>query len=365
MELKIDREILLKAMSRVQGILEKKSHMPILSTVLLTVGKDLELSATDLEINFKDTYPAEVIQPGQITISGAKLLAIAKETNATHIHIQEKDNNWVYISDGNAHFNLAGLAADEFPELTEPEGVVMIDVDGLSEMIAKTIYAASVEDAGFKLSGVFMEVTKEKSLKMVATDGHRLSLIDKQIPGIDKLEIGDGIMIPKKGLIELNKLADETISMGVKDTNLVVRKETTLIVVRLLDAKFPDYKNVIPTEGNIAVITVNRQHLLGAVRRMMILYSDQYQQGMKLTIDGDSLEFASVNPDLGNAKEKVEVEYTGEPMEMGFNPKYFIDALSSMDSNAVYLNIKDQSSPCLITGDKDEGFLGLIMPMRV
>lgn len=364
MELKIDREILLKAMSRVQGILEKKSHMPILSTVLLTADKDLELSATDLEISFKDTYPAEVIQPGQITISGAKLTAIAKETNATHIHIREKDNNWVYISDGNAHFNLAGLAADEFPELTEPEGTVMIDIDGLDEMIAKTIYAASIEDAGFKLSGVFMEATGD-ILKMVATDGHRLSLIDKQIPGVDKLEIGEGVLIPKKGLIELSKLvADETISLGVNGTTLVAKKETARITVRLLEAAFPDYRNVIPTEANAEIITVNRQHLLGTVRRMMILYNDQHQ-GMKISIDENALEFASVNPDLGDAKEKVEVEYGGELMEMGFNPKYFIDALSAMDSDVVYLNIKDSGCPCVITSDKDEGFLGLIMPMRV
>jgi DNA polymerase-3 subunit beta len=203
---------------------------------------------------------------------------------------------------------------------------------------------------------------------MVATDGHRLSLIDKKIPDIQKIEMKHGVMIPKKGLIELNKLSLENggILFGLKQNNLVARQEKTLIIIRLLDTKFPDYKNVIPIqeESKENIITINRRPLLEAMRRMMIIRSDQYQ-GVKMTIGLDYLEMVSVNPDLGNAEEKIEVKYEGETMEMGFNPKYFIDALQPMDSEVICLNIKDQTSPCLITGDRDDGFLGLIMPMRV
>lgn len=372
MEIKIDREVLLKAMSRVQGILEKKSHMPILSTVLLKADDSLELSATDLEISFRDSYPAKIIKPGSITISGGQLLAIARETSSSEIHILEKENNWVYISDGNAHYNLSCLPADEFPVLTEPEGIIMVEVDGkiLSEMVAKTIYAADIgEGSGFKLSGVFMEkVDKEGKhfLRMVATDGHRLSMIDKKLPNIERMETEKGVMIPKKGLIELNKLsAEETISVGLDQSNLVARKEEAIIVVRLLATAFPDYRNVIPSEGEENIVTINREPLLSAVRRMMILSISGPYQGVKLNIEGNYLELASVNPDMGNAKEKVEINYKGEPIEVGFNPKYFMDALSSMDSDIIQLNIKDEGSPCLITGDKDGGFLGLIMPMKV
>lgn len=374
MEIKIDREILLKAMSRVQGILEKKSHMPILSTVLLKVDDNgLELSATDLEISFRDTYNTDVIQPGSITISGGQLLAIARETNAAKIHILEKENNWVYISDGNARYNLSCLPADEFPDLTEPKQIVMVEIDGkiLSEMIAKTIYAADMEGSGaFKLSGVFMEkVDKEGEhfLRMVATDGHKLSMIDKKLPNIERVEIEKGVMIPKKGLTELNKLsAEETISVGLDQSNLVARKEEAIIVVRLLITKFPDYRNIIPSEQKENIITINRTPLLEAIRRMMILTRGGGEsQGVKLKIEGGYLELACVNPDMGNAEEKVEIKYAGEPIEIGFNPKYFINALSSMDSDIIQLNIKDEASPCLITGDKDEGFLGLIMPMKV
>ena len=374
MEIKIDRETLLKGISRVQGILEKRSHMPILSTVLLTTkDNELEISATDLEIGFQNSYPVEIIRPGTITISGKKLLDITKETDSKKIYISEKDNNWIYISDNNAHYNLSCLPADEFPVLTEPEDMIMIQIDGnmLAEMINKTIHSITMEEAGFKLSGVFMErIDKggEGFLRMVATDGHRLSLVDKKTPDIQKIEMEQGVMIPRKGLIELNKLALEngTIFFGLKQNNLVAKKGKALIVIRLLDAKFPDYQNVIPERGEDKenIITINRKPLLEAMRRMMIIRTDQYQ-GVKMNIGINYLEMVSVNPDLGNAEEKVEVKYEGEPIEMGFNPRYFIDALQPMDSDIVYLDIKDQTSPCLITGDQDDGFLGLIMPMRV
>jgi DNA polymerase-3 subunit beta len=373
MEIQIDRETLFKAISRVQGVLEKRSHMPILSTVLLTTRVDsLELSATDLEIGFQNSYPAEVIQPGSITISGKKLLDIARETNSPKIHITEKENNWVYISDSHAHYNLSCLPADEFPVLTEPKGTVMIDIEGkvLEEMINKTIYSVTMEEAGFKLSGVFMERVEkegEEFLRLTATDGHRLSLIDKRVPDVQKMEIGTGVMIPKKGMVEINKLSSEqeTLSLGLKQNNLVAKKDKALIVIRLLETKFPDYKNVVPApDKNGSVVTIDKQALLDGMRRMMIIRSDQYQ-GVKISLGGDYLEMTSVNPELGNVEERVEVAYTGKPMEVGFNPKYFIDALQAMDSDTIYLAIKDETGPCLITGDQDEGFLGLIMPMRL
>ena len=374
MEVKIERDILLKAISRVQGILEKRSHMPILSTVLLTTKEsNLEISATDLEIGLQNSYPAEIIKHGSITVSGKKLLDIARETNSLNIYLSERENNWVYISDNHAHYNLSCLPIDEFPVLTEPEGTIMIEIDSkiLTEMISKTIYSITMEEAGFKLSGVFMERTDkdgEDYLRMTATDGHRLSLIDKKVSDIQKIEIGNGVMIPKKGLIELSKLSlDEgNILLGLKQNNLVAKKEKALIVIRLLETKFPDYKNVIPVKekDEINIININRQSLLDAMRRMMIIRTDQYQ-GVKMSIGVDYLGMASVNPDLGNVEEKIEIQYKGEQIEVGFNPKYFIDALQPMESDTVNLDIKDQASPCLITGDQDEGFLGLIMPMRL
>lgn len=374
MEIKINRDVLLRGVSRIQGILEKRSHMPILSTVLLITKEDkVEISATDLEIGFQNSYQAEIIKPGSITISGKKLLDIVRETTSKNIYILEKDNNWIYISDNKAHYNLSSLPADEFPILTEPEGIIMIEIDGkvLAEMINKTIYSITMEDTSFKLSGVFMEIinkNKEDYLRMVATDGHRLSLIDKKVPKLQEIDIKQGVMIPKKGLIELNKLASENgnILFGVKHNNLVGKKEEALIVIRLLDTKFPDYKDIIlpKKEDKKNIIVINRNLLLESMRRMIIIGGDQYQ-GVKITTGADYLEMVSVNPDLGDVEEKIEIKYDGEPIEIGFNPKYFIDVLQTMDSDVICLDIKDQTSPCLITGEQDEGFLGLLMPMRV
>ena len=160
MEIKFDRDQIFKCVSRVQSIIERKSNMPILSTLLLSAkGTEVRISATDLEIGFQQTVPVNVIQEGSVAISGRKLFEILKESRKSSFHIREKENNWVYMSDDVARFDLACLPADEYPTFVEPEGVQMIEVEGniLSEMINKTVYSVTIEEAGFKLSGVFTE----------------------------------------------------------------------------------------------------------------------------------------------------------------------------------------------------------------
>ncbi|MCP4681186.1 MAG: DNA polymerase III subunit beta [Desulfobacterales bacterium] len=371
MEIKINRDELFRNISRVQSIIERKTNMPILSTVLLTAtGSEVHISATNLELVLQQIIPANVINEGSITISGRKLFEILKESKASEFHINEKDNNWIFISDGVARFNLACLPADEYPEVVRPEEVSMIEADGdiLSEMINKTIYSATREDAGFKLSGVFTEKAVHGSdsfLKMVATDGHRLSMIDKQLAGLESLDLVKGVMIPKKSISELNKLASEggPVQIGFKDKNCVAKKENVLLVIRLLEAKFPDYHPVVDREERYS-IKVDRVSILEAMRKMLILSNERYR-GVKVTLENDKLELISTNPDLGEAQENLEVEYQGERLESGFNPQYFIDTLQSMESETVVLGFIDSKKPCSVTGDADEGFLGLLMPMRV
>jgi DNA polymerase III subunit beta len=374
MEIKIDRETLLRGIYRVQGILEKRSNMPILSSVLLSAkGDKLKISATDLEVSFEKNYPAKVIKSGDITLSGKRLLDISREANSNEIHIVEKENNWVYISDGNAHYNLSFLPPDEFPVLTGIESdCVFIEIDGktFSEMINKTIYATTMEESGFRLSGVFLENIQSDNnvyFRMVSTDGHRLSLIDKKVKDTEKLEMKNGIMIPKKSLIELNKfvLEEETILIGLQKNNFIAKKNESLIVIRLLDSKFPDYKTMLPEKKKDDIlITIPKKNLLDTMRRMMIVGGDQYK-GVIFNISEDCIEMISENPDLGDVKEKIDITYKGKTIKAGFNPKYFIDALQPLESETIFLNIKDENSPCFITGEIDDGFLGLIMPIRI
>ena len=371
MEIKIDREQLYKCVSRVQSIIERKSNMPILSTVLLSAkASEIHISATDLELGFQQVMPAEVVQEGNVTISGRKLFEILKESKAPTFNIQEKEDNWVFLSDGVARFNLACLPADEYPTITEPEEVSTVELDGetFSDMINKTIYSATREDAGFKLSGIFMQKVDQNDtpvLRMVATDGHRLSMVDTPIPELYSIEIGDGIMIPKKGMTELNKMASEggKLQIGFKDKNCVARRGSVLLLIRLLDSKFPDYTAVIP-EKSTYIINVERILLLDAMRKMLILSNERYR-AVKIVLEENTLDLISTNPDLGEVQEKINIEYKGNHLEAGFNPQYFLDILQPMKSETIHLGFSDSTKPCLLTGDDDPGFLGLLMPMRL
>ncbi len=371
MEIKIDRDELHKAISRVQSIIEKRSNIPILSMILLSAEDSyITISATDLEISYQQKIAAEVLKPGSITISGRKLFEILKESKSSEISIKEKENNWVSISDDDARFNLACLPADEYPLLVEPKDVITIEMDGatLRDMISNTIYSVALEEAGFKLSGVFTEVVtqKEKSLlRMVSTDGHRLSKIDRKVEKVEMLKMNGGVMIPKKGILEINKLASEggPINVGFEKNNCVVRRENILIVIRLLESQFPDYNAVIP-EKMKNVISISRIDLLDGMKKMVILSNESYK-GVRMTFHNDNLELVSINPDLGDAQENLKVGYKEESLELGFNARYFIDVLQVMGSDVVELGVIDNSSPCVITGKDDKGFLGLIMPMRL
>jgi DNA polymerase-3 subunit beta len=371
MEIIIDKDELYRAISKVQSIVEKRSNMLILSMVLLSASEStVQLSATDLEIGFQQKIPAEIVKSGNITISGRKLFEILKESKNPRIHIKERENNWVFLTDEQVKYNLACLASEEFPVFVEPEGVELVEMDGsiLREMINKTIYSVTLEEAGFKLSGVFTEkVTREGKacLRMVSTDGHRLSLIEKEVKGIERMKLDGGIMIPKKGMMELNKLASEggSLYLGFKQNNCVARKGDSLVVIRLLESKFPDYNAVIPKKPRW-MASLNREALLDGMKKMVILTSETYR-GVKISLEKDSMDLVSINPDIGDAQEKLEVDYKGDHLEAGFNARFFIDALQAMESESVDLGFIDNSSPCVIKGKEDEGFLGLIMPMRL
>jgi DNA polymerase-3 subunit beta len=371
MEIKIDRNELLKSVSKVQSIIEKKSNMPVLSTILFTAdGSTVRISATDLELGFQETINAQVIEEGSITLSGRKIFEILKETKAGEFHIKDKENNWIFISDGVARFNLASISPDEFPVFMKPEGVTMIPIEGetLVDMINKTIYAVTAEEAGFKLSGVLTEkvaIDGKDYLRMVATDGHRLSLIDKPFSNLDALELKEGVMIPKKGMNELNKMAADggTVEIGFKEKNCVAKKDNAFLVMRLLETNFPDYKAVMQRNEREPV-NISKAALLEAMRKMLILSNERYR-AVKITLENNVMDLVSTNPDLGEAQENIEIKYSGERVEAGFNPKYFIDTLQSMQSETIHLDFTDSSKPFVLTGEADEGFVGLIMPMRV
>ena len=375
MEIKINKDEFLRSVARVQSIIEKRSNMPILQTVLISSHNDskISVSATDLEISFQQIIPAQILQPGSLTISGRKLFEILKESNNSLIHIKDKENNWVHITDGKAKFNLACLPAEEYPLIVEPEDIVVCEIESLviKKMIEKTIFSVTMEEAGFKLSGVFTEKTAKEGntfLRMVSTDGHRLSLIEKKIKGIDDLVMDGGVMIPKKGLSELIKLAamdEKPLKIGFRKNHCVAKKENIILLIRLVDSKFPDYNAVIPKKEQSKInLKINKELFLNGMKKMVILSDDSYR-GVKISLEKNNMELVSIHPELGDVQENIEIEYNQERFESGFNARYFIDLFQVMDSAEVNFDLIDASNPCLITGDEDQGFMGMIMPMRI
>ncbi len=373
MEFKIEKEEILKGLGRTQSIVEKKNTIQILSNVLLKLsGNDLTIEATDLEIGVRATYTAEGIAPGGVTVDAKTLYEVIKQIpEGTTIHFLKKENNWLEITAGRSVFNLVGLSPEDFPEVPIPVGEKQwtMNPEILKGMIDKTVFAVSQEDMRYNLSGVFMETFEEgraKKVRMVATDGHRLSLVDSEFEGEIPLTTGQGIIIPKKGLAELRKILDESadpVGIRLDGNNLMVKRDRLTLVMRLVDGRFPDYRQVIP-QNNDKVITLVREEFIRTLRRVSILSFERVKM-VKFHITGAVVEITSESPDMGTAREEVPVEYAGPDMTIGFNSTYLLDILGAMDDETISLKLMDESSPGEIRPAKERGYFFIIMPMKI
>lgn len=370
MNFTIEKEVFVKGLARVQGIVEKRNTIPVLSNVLLE-GRDgeLHLTATDLEVGMQSTYPANIINSGKITVSAKKLYEIIKELPDKEISFNAKDNCWIEVECGKTQFNIVGLSADDFPDFPEPDkdNFIALASSLCKEMIEKTFFAVSQDESKYNLNGIFCQVqANTNQLRLVATDGHRLSMIEKEIETTESLELSRGVILPRKGILELKKLAEEgegDLQLGFMENNAVVRKNQTVIIMRLIDGQFPDYGRVIPTENEQqAIIAVDP--FLHALRRMIIVSSEK-SRGVKMDFKNNILEVSSSNPELGDAREELDIEYKGPDISVGFNARYLLDILQVQNQEYVRMILKDNLSPGLIKPVDEDGFLAVIMPMRL
>jgi len=233
-------------------------------------------------------------------------------------------------------------------------------------MIEKTTIVGTSDDKRAHIMGVFFEKIDgddQKRVRMVSTDGSRLSKVDYGVDG--DVDLGDGIIIPKKGLIEVGKFLDSegTSQVGYKDNHFIVKKDTETLIIRLLEGEFPEYKAIIEKE-DAHVIPLDRHMFLMMLKRMSILSSESYK-GVIFNLSDDKLVISSTNPDIGESKEDMAVEYKGDPIEVAFNPRFFIETLNVMEDDKVTLNIVNEEKPCLIEGVEDKQYLSVIMPMRL
>ena len=372
MKFSISKDVLLKGLGKTQSVIEKKATLPILSNVLIEAkGDAIEIVATDLEVGIKGRYDADVKKEGSITVGAKKLFEIVRELPEDTVKINTTDNNWVHIKCGSANFKIVGLAADDFPilPLFDSKDFQLFPADVLAEMIEKVQHAISLDETRYYLNGLYLttdEVDGKKLVRMVATDGHRLALMDREMPEKSTLDISSGYIIPRKGINELRKALAETegdASICFKDRNLIVSCRNLLFIIRLIDEDFPEYNQVIP-EGNDRSLVCSSAQLLGTIRRVSIL-STEMGKGIKFACKKDSLTISCSNPDLGEAKEEIPVEYGGEEMEIGFNARYFLEVLNIIKEEDVQILLADALSPGLIKVPSDPGFLAVIMPMRI
>src|SRR3990172_3407077 len=320
MKLKIKKEEILKGLQRIQGVVEKKNTMPILSNMLFTADdKGVEIVATDLEIGLRGLYAADVEKPGSVTVSAKKMYEIVRELPDEDIQIRVEDGNWVKIQSGRSQFKLVGLPKDEYPALPDvaEEGMIVIEGETLRDMIKKTLYSVGENDARYVLNGLFVHMSPVKNgltIRMVGTDGHRLSLIDRVVDAKHKEE---SMIIPKKAMLELRRLLEEDtpkaeLRLGFSKNHALFKRDGLMMVSKLIDGNYPNYLQVVPTQ-NMKKVTVSREMITHAVRRVSIL-SKEKTNAVKLQLEKNRLVLSTNNPEVGEANEELTVDYKGDAL---------------------------------------------------
>ena len=373
MKLSIEKSELQRGLTRIQSIVEKRNTMPILANALLvSSGKGkkgaLEIAATDLEVGIRGVHPADVKKAGSVTASAKKLYEIVRELPDELVHIEVAENAYLTIRCARAEFVLAGSSAEEYPDLPSisPEKMVNVQAIVLGQMIERTMYAASTDETRYNLNGVLLEIRKDSGkLRMVATDGHRLAYVDRDF-GEEISGLSNGVIIPRKGLAELRRLVDEEdadeVEIGFEANSGLARKGDVTLVMRLIEGEFPNYAQVIPKDATRRV-TLTTDVFAQALRRVS-LFSAERSRAVKLDLGNGSLVLSSNNPDLGEAREEIDIDFAGETVSIAFNARYLMDCVSIMKSKEIQLSFQDALSPAQITPTDDPDTLAVVMPMR-
>lgn len=369
MELRINKNGFLKSLGWTQGVVERRSTMPILANCLLEAKtKGVAITATDLEVGVVVEEAAEVTTPGKVTVAAKGLFDIVRELPEDRATIKVLANHWVEITSGKARFKIAGMSAEEFPNLpvTEKGEMYTADAPGVSEMIRKVSYAISTDETRFNLNGVFAEVIDGDpvSLRFVATDSHRLSYAQHPVQG--KWKLGKGVIIPRKGIMELRRLLDGVegnFGLQFSPKHITVQRENVTLMIRLIDGQFPPYQQVIPKDHQ-RIVAVERAALIHALRRAQIVTTDR-SRGVALAFSSGNLRMTVNNPDMGEVEEELPATYKGETFKWAVNGRYLADVLGTIQDEQAILELKGEVSPCIIRSEYDKGFLAVVMPMRI
>lgn len=365
MEFRIAKTEFLRGLRLAQGIADRKSTMPMLANVLLrTQGKNqLLVAATDLNVSLTAELKSQVVVEGGLTIGAKNLYELIANAPGDEVSLKKTDNHWAEIKSGKVTYRIVGMPDRDFPKVPDHREASYSTVESsvLREMIERTLFSVCNDETRFHLNGVFFESDGSKS-RMVSTDGHRLSKVERTIADGPKLSAG--VIIPKKGLLEIRKLLDAgpTCKLAIKTPHLFLAQEDLAIAVKLIDAQFPPFDQVIPKDHK-RIITVDRSRFIDALRRAQLMSSET--RGVKVAATKEGVTITSDNPDLGEVREELEADYNGEPIAIGFNPKYVVELLSQMSSDQVTLALSGELDPGLIRPVSSDEYLGVVMPMRI
>ncbi len=367
MHAQLPRTTFLGALAQVQGVIEAKRTLPILSHILLEAqGGTITLSSTDLDVSVQTSLSGEVRSEGSVAISGKKLYEIVRELPDAPIDFRWDAGQNVSITCAKSSFRLKGVGAEEYPTLPDiPEARgITLTVETLRAMIPKILFSVSTDQARPTLTGALLQIAGG-DLWMVATDGHRLSLIKAPI---DAGKWGEDleVIIPRKALAELGKMLKEeggSVRLVSLDHQLAFVLQQSRLITRLIEGQFPNYQQVIPSPSGSGAL-LRRDDLLGALRRVSTIAGDRATPTV-LELKEGRLVISCTNIDLGEAKEELSMEYSGPDITVGFNSRYLLDFLGVVDDAEVTMHIQDALSPALFEPQKKEGFCCVIMPMRI
>ncbi len=374
MEFEIPRTTFADALALTQGVVERRNTLPILSNVLIE-GRDstISLLATDLDVGIRTTCPATVKGSGAMTVSARTLYEFTAKAGSDTIRLKTLDSGAVEFTSGRFKGRLPGLDPKEFPPVpgltvkaAKGGGGMHAPASLLVEMIERTLFAVSLDETRFNLSGVYTEGF-DGGLRMVATDGHRLALVDRKVDGeLPK----KGVILPRKGLAEVKKVLakaggdSEPVQFLLEGNVAKITCGAVELSMALVDGEFPDYRQVIPKQGKI-VLSLARDEFLGALARVSVIANER-ARGVKLTLRTGSLELRTSNPDAGEASDEIEVEYSGAELSIGFNARYLAEVLSVVGAaEKIEFSLSDEASPGVLRAENDEKFTYVVMPMRL
>src|SRR3989304_1379202 len=378
MEFSITKGEFFKGLQKSQGVADTKGAIPILSNILIeVVDSGIWIYATDLNIGIKGFYNASVKSKGRFTANARKLFDIVRELPDADINVNQKSgvkrkehenefaDLWINLSCGNYKTRLSGLPVDEFPAFPSygEDYLVKFEPSQLKDMVRKTIFSISSDETRYTLNGTLLEA-EGNTVKLVSTDGHRLSYIKNENPKIVEKKIN--VIIPQKTTSELLKLVEddnEDVLFSIYENHAVFKKKNFVLVSRVIDGQFPNYEVVLPKNNDKRVI-LNKDVLIHALKRVSLL-SDEKSKMVKFNIEKDNIELISDTAGIGEAKEKIDVKYDGEGLSIGLNARYLLDIMSAVESDEIFFDIKDPVSPTLFMPMNNENYKCVIMPMRL